>query len=377
MVAEWRESTWGEEVSLEYGKAIRGYQEARGKFRVFGSNGPVGWTDNALADGPGVILGRKGAYRGVQFWREPFWVIDTAYYVVPKTELDMRWLYYAIKHYKLGEIDDGSPIPSTTRAAVYVRELAVPSPEEQRAISEILGALDDRIDNLRHTNATLQSIAAALFKSRFVDFDGVPQEDMQESELGLIPRGWSVHSLDSIADYLNGLALQKFPPESETEFLPVIKIAQLRAGNTEGADKASTRIKSEYIVEDGDVLFSWSGSLEVEVWTGGRGALNQHLFKITSREVPKWFYYFATRQHLSDFRAIAAGKATTMGHIQRGHLSAAKVAVPPPDEMAKHDAVIAPLFEQKINNALQARTLANLRDALLPRLISGQLRVSQ
>ncbi len=377
MVAEWRKSTWGEEISLEYGKAIRGYQEARGKFRVFGSNGPVGWTDNALADGPGVILGRKGAYRGVQFSREPFWVIDTAYFVVPKTELDMRWLYYAIQHYKLGEIDDGSPVPSTTRAAVYVRELTVPSPEEQRAIAETLGVLDDRIANLRQTNATLQAIAAAVFKSRFVDFDSMAPEDMQKSELGLIPKGWSVRSLDSIADYLNGLAMQKFPPESDTEFLPVIKIAQLRAGNTNGADKASTKLKPEYIVEDGDVLFSWSGSLEVEVWTGGRGALNQHLFKITSREVPKWFYYYATRQHLADFRTIAASKATTMGHIQRGHLSAAKIAVPPPDEMTKHDAVIAPLFEQTINNALQARTLANLRDALLPRLLSGQLRVNQ
>lgn len=377
MVAEWRKSTWGEEISLEYGKAIRGYQEARGKFRVFGSNGPVGWTDNALADGPGVILGRKGAYRGVQFSREPFWVIDTAYFVVPKTELDMRWLYYAIQHYKLGEIDDGSPVPSTTRAAVYVRELTVPSPEEQRAIAETLGVLDDRIANLRQTNATLQAIAAAVFKSRFVDFDSMAPEDMQKSELGLIPKGWSVRSLDSIADYLNGLAMQKFPPESDTEFLPVIKIAQLRAGSTNGADKASTKLKPEYVVEDGDVLFSWSGSLEVEVWTGGRGALNQHLFKITSREVPKWFYYYATRQHLADFRTIAASKATTMGHIQRGHLSAAKIAVPPPDEMTKHDAVIAPLFEQTINNALQARTLANLRDALLPRLLSGQLRVNQ
>ena len=256
-------------------------------------------------------------------------------------------------------------------------EFELPQPEVRRAAAEVLATLDDRINNLRQSNATLEAIAAAQFKSRFVNFDGVPPEDMQESELGLIPKGWRVASLDAIADYLNGLALQKFPPEGDTEFVPVIKIAQLRAGNTSGADKASTKLKPEYIVQDGDVLFSWSGTLEVEVWTGGRGALNQHLFKVTSCEVPKWFYYFATRQHLSDFRAIAAGKATTMGHIQRGHLTAAKVAVPPPDQMAKHDVVIAPLFDQKINNALQVRTLANLRDALLPRLISGKLRGAQ
>ena len=262
---------------------------------------------------------------------------------------------------------------------MHLKQMALPLPpiDEQRAIGKVATLIAERLRNLRQTNATLEAIATALFKSRFVDFDGVPPEDMQESELGLIPKGWQVASLDAIADYLNGLALQKFPPESETEFLPVIKIAQLRAGNMQSADKASAKLKPEYIVEDGDVLFSWSGSLEVEVWTGGRGALNQHLFKITSREVPKWFYYFATRLYLPEFRAIAAGKATTMGHIQRGHLTAAKVAVPPPDEMVKHDAVIAPLLEQKINNALQARTLANLREALLPRLISGQLRVNQ
>ncbi|WP_127171052.1 restriction endonuclease subunit S [Xanthomonas euvesicatoria] len=256
-------------------------------------------------------------------------------------------------------------------------EFELPQPEVRRAAADVLATLDDRINNLRQSNATIEAIAAAQFKSRFVNFDGVPPEDMQESELGLIPKGWRVASLDAIADYLNGLALQKFPPESDTEFLPVIKIAQLRAGNTSGADKASTKLKPEYIVQDGDVLFSWSGTLEVEVWTGGRGALNQPLFKVTSCEVPKWFYYFATRQHLSDFRAIAAGKATTMGHIQRGHLTAAKVVVPPPDQMTKHDVVIAPLFEQKINNALRIRTLANLRDALLPCLLAGKLQVVQ
>jgi len=248
----------------------------------------------------------------------------------------------------------GATMPNLNTEILSGVPVTLPPLEEQHAIADILGTLDDRIDNLRQTNATLEAMAQALFKSWCVDFEDVPSEEMQESELGLIPKGWRVASLDVIADYLNGL----------------------RAGHTNNADKASAKLKPEYIVQNGDVLFSWSGSLEVEVWTGGRGALNQHLFKITSREVPKWFYYFATREHLSNFRAIAAGKATTMGHIQRKHLTAAKVAVPPPDEMMKHNAIIAPLFEQKVNNALQAATLAQLRDTLLPRLISGRLCIS-
>ncbi|MBX5808170.1 restriction endonuclease subunit S [Pseudomonas aeruginosa] len=294
----------------------------------------------------------------------------------------------------------GTTVKHTAPGRIESFATRIPPIEEQRAIAHILGTLDNKIELNRRANETLEAMARTLFKAWFVDFEpvrakmegrwkrgeslpGLPAhlydtfpDRLIESELGEIPEGWEMRSLDSIANYLNGLALQKFPPESETEFLPVIKIAQLRAGNTNGADKASTQIKPEYVVVDGDVLFSWSGSLEVEVWNGGRGALNQHLFKVTSNEVPKWFYFFATRQHLSDFRAIAAGKATTMGHIQRKHLTDARIAVAPPESMKKFDAVIASQFDQLVSNAQQSRSLAQLRDTLLPKLISGELRIS-
>ncbi|WP_295937342.1 restriction endonuclease subunit S [uncultured Xanthomonas sp.] len=296
-----------------------------------------------------------------------------------KDKVHSLYLYYFFNSpagfHSLGTIRRQVAVAGITGGDLAKLKIPVPKLKEQRAIAYVLGTLDDRIELNRRMNETLEAMARSLFKAWFVDFDGVSIEDMQESELGLIPNGWQVASLDSIADYLNGLALQKFPPESEVEFLPVIKIAQLRAGNTNNADKASSRIKPEYVVEDGDVLFSWSGSLEVEVWTGGRGALNQHLFKVTSSKVPKWFYYFATRQYLADFRAIAASKATTMGHIQRKHLTDAKIAVPSPEAMENFDCTIAPLFEQMIKTSLQSKALAQLRDTLLPKLISGEVRI--
>lgn len=274
--------------------------------------------------------------------------------------------------------------------------ILLPNLREQQVITEILGAIDDRIDHLRQTNATIESIAHALFKSWFIDFDPVRAKaesrepegmdaataalfpaEFEESALGLIPRGWTVRSLDSFATYLNGLALQKYPAESEDEYLPVIKIAQLRAGHTNGSDRASARLKPEYVVGDGDVLFSWSGSLEVEFWCGGEGALNQHLFKVTSSEVPKWFYYLATKHFLPGFREIAAHKATTMGHIQRGHLTASRLALPPAPAIRALSSVMGPLLERRINGALQARELAAVRDSLLPRLICGRLRLPE
>ncbi|HHJ4233057.1 MULTISPECIES: restriction endonuclease subunit S [Aeromonas] len=293
----------------------------------------------------------------------------------------------------------GAKMPRGDKDALADFNFRLPPIDEQRAIAHILGTLDDKIELNRRANETLEAMARTLFKAWFVDFEpvrakiegrwqrgqslpGMPAhlydlfpDRLVESELGEIPEGWEMRSLDSIANYLNGLALQKFPPEGDDEFLPVIKIAQLRAGNTNGADRASARIKPEYVVVDGDVLFSWSGSLEVEVWNGGRGALNQHLFKVTSNTVPKWFYFFATRHHLQSFRAIAADKATTMGHIQRKHLTDARVAVASPEGMKKFDIAIAPLFDQLVSNAQQSRSLAQLRDTLLPKLISGELRV--
>jgi type I restriction enzyme, S subunit len=274
-------------------------------------------------------------------------------------------------------------------------EIPLPPLAEQRAIAEILGSLDDKIEANRRQNETLEATARAIFKSWFVDFDPVHAksrgehppgmdaemaalfpDSFEDSELGLIPRGWGVKSLDEIATYLNGLALQKYPAEDETDFLPVIKIRELRQGAPDdSSNRASTTIPPAYIVNDGDVLFSWSGSLLVDIWTGGKGALNQHLFKVISDRYPRWLYYFWTLFYLDEFIQIAADKATTMGHIKRHHLSDSLVVIPNDDILPVLTAHIEPYIEAMVNNRIESRTLAETRDALLPRLVSGSLRV--
>ncbi|MBA7480664.1 hypothetical protein ES707_16126 [subsurface metagenome] len=284
-------------------------------------------------------------------------------------------------------------MPSLNQDIIGRIPLPLPPLPEQRAIARILGSLDDKIELNRRMKTTLEAMAQATFQSWFVDFDLVRVKMEGREPAGMdaetaalfpdafeevdgreVPKGWDVKNLDEIATYLNGLALQKYPPEGE-EYLPVIKIAQLRKGNVEGADKASVNLDPAYIIDDGDVIFSWSGSLAVVLWCGGRGALNQHLFKVTSNHYPKWFYYLWTVHHLPDFQAIAAGKATTMGHIQRHHLSAANVLVPPPGQLEVMSQTLAPLIEMIVTNNVQSRTLSALRDTLLPKLISGEMRV--
>lgn len=281
----------------------------------------------------------------------------------------------------------GSTVLGIRQSELRKVELTLPPLAQQKRIAHILGTLDDKIELNRRMNATLEAMARALFQSWFVDFDPVRRnadggnnrpddslfpDSFEDSESGEVPNGWKVVSLDKIATYLNGLALQKFPP-GDGETLPVIKIAQLRKGDSSGAERCNTDVPRDFVVQDGDVLFSWSGSLEVELWSGGHGALNQHLFKVTSSDFPKWFYYFWTLRHLDEFRLIAASKATTMGHIQRKHLTEAEVLVPSPPLLERMSEIIMPIVDRIIANRIQSRTLATLRDTLLPKLLSVEV----
>jgi type I restriction enzyme, S subunit len=259
----------------------------------------------------------------------------------------------------LANFSVGSSQPTLPMGNIRQIEILLPPLPEQQSIAEVLSSLDDKIDLLHRQNTTLETIAETLFRQWFV-------EEAEEN--------WERKSLGEIANYLNGLALQNYPINNG-ESLRVIKIRELNQGITESTDKCSREVPEPYIVHDGDILFSWSGSLQIVIWHDGEGALNQHLFKVTSETYPKWFYYLATKHHLDDFRAIAESKSTTMGHIQRHHLTEAFVSVPPKELFEKYDANLSPLIEKLIKNNAQIKILTKQRDALLPKLMSGEVRV--
>lgn len=287
-----------------------------------------------------------------------------------------------------------SAYPSIRPADIERLTLNLPPLPEQRAIARILGALDEKIELNRRLNETLEKAVQALFKSWFVDFDPVrakmegrdaclPQDmaalfpnDLVESQLGEIPKGWSVRPLEEIARFQNGLALQKYPALADRERLPVLKIAQLRSEMLDGKKCASSDIPADCIVEDGDVIFSWSGSLMAKVWCGGRAALNQHLFKVTSTDYREWFILGWLHSHMPEFQSIAADKATTMGHIKRRHLRDALCVVPSEQVLVAADGICASIHKRYIDAKVESRKLGHLRDALLPKLISGEIGIS-
>ncbi|WP_168879107.1 restriction endonuclease subunit S [Rhizobium sp. P28RR-XV] len=307
--------------------------------------------------------------------------------------IDPLFLFAALRSRAVQEqirnLDVSGVIPHLKKGDFDKLFLPYPDRYLQEFIGHIYFSLCNKIELNRRMNETLEAMARAIFKDWFVDF-GPTRAKMEcrapylEPDIWSLfpdrlddegkPEGWNAKPLDQVADFLNGLALQKFPANG-SESLPVIKIAQLRASGVASADRASTEIPPDYVVEDGDVLFSWSGSLLHRVWTAGRGALNQHLFKVTSKSFPKWFYFHWIAEHMPSFQAIAASKATTMGHIQRHHLTQATTFVATPDAMGAADELISPLFERQIANDLESRTLAAIRDFLLPKLMSGEIHV--
>ena len=239
----------------------------------------------------------------------------------------------------------------------------------QRRIAAVLSSLDDKIENNRKICANLEAQAQAIFKSWFVDFEPFG---------GKMPQGWKEVPLSSIATYLNGLAMQKYRPSDDEDSLPVLKIKELRQGFCDSAsERCSASIDPRYIVHDGDVIFSWSGSLLVDFWCGGTAGLNQHLFKVYSVEYDKWFVFSWTNHYLASFIKIAADKATTMGHITRDHLDDAKVCIPFDSDIEQVGRVMKPLYDEIIAKRIESRALAAMRDALLPKLMSGEIDVEK
>ena len=271
-------------------------------------------------------------------------------------------------------------VPALARATSTFRriEICLPPLAIQRRIASILSSLDRKIELNNKINADLEEMAQAIFKNWFVDFEPFKDGKFVDSELGMIPEGWKVGRLTEIASYMNGLAMQKFPPENNEDSLPVLKIKELGQGFCgPDSDRCSCNIKDECKIHNGDVIFSWSGTLLVDVWCGGDCGLNQHLFKVTSKEYPKWFYYYWTKHHLQEFIHIAKDKAVTMGHIKRGHLEEAMVAIPDNDSMEKAHELFEPILSKMISLRLESSRLSLLRDTLLPRLMSGELEIPE
>ena len=294
----------------------------------------------------------------------------------------------------------GSAIPRVVLKDFRRAPVTVPPLDEQRAIAHILGTLDDKIELNRRMNETLEAMARALFKSWFIDFDpvrakaegrdpGLPKhiaelfpDSFEDSELGEIPKGWRSLPLYETAKFINGAAFRSEDFCSAGEGLPVVKIAELKDGISAQTKWSQRQAGPDQLIDTGDMLYSWSGSpdtsLDVFLWTKGPGLLNQHIFKVVApTNAQKRLIYYLLKYLRPTLVETARNKQTTgLGHVTVADMKSLLVCLPTKEILAAFDCKIAPIFDRAFANKVEAETLANLRDTLLPKLIAGEVRVN-
>lgn len=311
----------------------------------------------------------------------------------PNSEVVLsEYLLYAYLSPSFQQVIKANTITGATVNRIALTELPnfevrIPPMEEQRKVSELLSNLDKKMKLNNQVNSELEAMAKTLYDYWFVQFDfpdvdGKPYKSSggkmvyNETLEREIPEGWEQATLWDIAKYYNGLAMQKYRPTGN-DYLPVIKIREMNNGISLDTEKASIDIPKAAIVNDGDLLFSWSATLDVKIWSQGKGALNQHIFKVTSDDYPQSFYYFELMNYLTHFKMMADMRKTTMGHITLEHLKQANIVLPPIDLIKKLDEKLRSIFEHSLVLKKENNSLVELRDWLLPMLMNGQVTVKQ
>ena len=360
---------FGDFALFKYGKMPKKSEiKENGKYPIYSGYRYVGYYDDYNTEANQLIIVARGVggTGDVKLTKERCYLTNLSISAkIDESVVLPQYLYYYFSLRNLRYLDSGSAQSQITISDLEKVEIPLPNIESQMRIVGCLSMLDYKISTNEMINNNLEQQAQAIFANEFLSLD-------------MLPDGWKQASLIDIADYLNGLAMQKYRPTADESGIPVLKIKELRQGCCDdNSELCSPSIKSDYIIHDGDVIFSWSGSLLVDFWCGGICGLNQHLFKVTSSKYDKWFYYAWTKHHLDRFVAVAADKATTMGHIKRDELAKAEVLIPNETDYNRIGALLQSIYEMIISNRIENKKLAATRDTLLPKLMNGEIDMSE
>jgi type I restriction enzyme, S subunit len=406
MTSEWVERPLGELVALQRGHDLPTGKRRPGAVPIMGSAGITGYHDKATTQGPGVVIGRSGvgSMGVVSYIDRDYWALNTSLYVTDFRGNDVKFIYYLLSTINFRQFDTGSAQASLNRNLVYPHRVRVPSSViEQEEIARTLSAIDDRIALLRETNSTLEAMAQALFKSWFVDFDpvrakqeGRASESMdentawlfsdgfEESELGLVPTGWGVLSLGDVVDTVGGAT----PDTKEPGFWEPAEFCWTTPKDLSGARAPvllSTERKlsakglakiSSGLLPTGTLLMSSRAPIGYLAIAKTPLAINQgYIAMLPGSTLPPLYLLFWCRRNMEGIKARANG--STFMEISKKAFRPIPILVPPGSVIQAFTDVVAVLFDRLVENEKQAQTLSDLRDVLLPRLISGQLRLPE
>ena len=401
MAAEWRDVTLADLVAIQRGHDLTEDQRRPGRIPVLGSAGQNGCHDTALAPGPGVVIGRSGASFGqVNYCPVAYWPHNTVLYVTDFHGNDPRYVYYCLKSLDFSRYDSGSAQQSLNRNYIYSVSVRLPDIQSQRAIAHILGTLDDKIELNRRMNETLEAMARAIFKSWFLDFDpvrakaedrdpGLPKpladlfpESFEDSEMGEMPKAWPVRTLGDVAEHLRD---QENPLASPDVFFHHFSIPAFDEGQSPKTELGESIKSLKLRVAPGVILLSKLNPDIERVWLvdveSAHRAVCSTEFLVLHPKSPfgRAYIYCLTRSPLfrQQIEALVTG---TSGSHQRAQVDAIlrlPAILPPAHIVAAFERTMAPLLNRRLGCRRESRTLAALRDALLPKLVSGEIRVKE
>ncbi len=384
---DWQTTKWGALAVLEYGKSLRDYEPERSSekpFRVFGTNGPIGWHSAPLYTEPSIVVGRKGAYRGIHFSEHPFFVIDTAFYLKPISLFDIRWAYYQLKNFDINKLDSGSAIPSTSRDAFYEIPVAVPPLPTQRRISGILSAYDALIENSQRRIKILEEMARSLYREWFVNFryPGHESVPLVPSPLGEIPQGWEVKKVqDSFVVSGGGTPSRKEPEFWDGGKIQWYSPSDLTGAGTMFMDDSGDHITELGLTQSSARMFPPRSVMLTSRATIGAIAINTEpactnqgfITCLTSERVPLYFLFYWLTENVPTFQRMASG--ATFKEISRGVFKTIDFLHPPGNIVEHFESIATPMAETLLSLQRQIQNLRRTRDLLLPRLLSGQIDV--
>lgn len=369
-MSEWKKTYLRDLIVIKNGKDHKKLKN--GQYPVYGSGGIMRYADSYLYDQESVLLPRKGTLNNIQFVTEPFWTVDTCYYtVVNRDKVLPYFLYCCLCKMDIQSLNTGSAVPSMTFEKYYSIEVPIPLLSTQHRIASILSRYDSLIENYQKQIKLLEEAAQRLYKEWFIDlrFPGHENTNIIDG----VPEGWERKSIGEIGEYLNGFAFK--PSDWQELGKPIIKIKEMSNGVTNETPRNSgERVPEKYLIKAGDLLFSWSATLMVIIWSGEEGWLNQHLFKVTPvKGIDREFLLQSISNTIVEFQNLTTG--STMKHIQRNKLDQVFVNVPNAEIMKRYSDISEKTRSNILSLQSQLRLLTEARDRLLPKLMNGEIAV--
>lgn len=388
----WISVKLGSLIKINYGKDHKNL--INGDIPVYGSGGFMRYVNKSLSANESILIPRIGTLDNIIYVKRPFWTVNTMFWTeIDNERVNPKFLYYQLKLTDFIKLNAGSAVPRLTIPIIESIDIKIPPLAEQKRIAALLGSLDDLIENNRKMNEVLEEMAQAIFKSWFIDFDGVPEEDLVESELGLIPRGWEVKTINDVAQKI---ALGPFGSNIKVDTFVDVGIPIISGQHLKGFlldDSSYNFITNEHAdrllqsnVKRKDIVFTHAGTLgqvamipEESMYERYIISQRQFYFRSDLQKVdPEYILYFF-KSSIGQHRLLANANSTGVPSIARPSTSLKSIQfiLPPRTIIQNFTNLIKSIHSQIMSSKHQIQTLSELRDTLLPKLISGELRIPE